>query len=81
MWFSSWARFGVYKLGPVQGCLVLVGEDIELDAVGRQFEPCPYRRLRLHRWRPCGVTWDAVPSEKTTPWASQDNPGYPGIGF
>ena len=20
----------------------------ELDAVGRQFEPCPYRRMRLH---------------------------------
>ena len=31
------------------GCLVLVGKDIELDAVGRQFEPYPYRRLRLHR--------------------------------
>ena len=28
------------------GCLVLVGKDIELDAVGRQFEPYPYRRLR-----------------------------------
>ena len=33
---------------------VLVGKDIELDAVGR---------LRLHRWRPCAVTWDAVPDQ------------------
>ena len=31
-----------------KGCLVLVGKDIELDAVGRQFEPYPYRRMRLH---------------------------------
>ena len=23
-------------------------------------ESYPYRRLRLHWWRPCGVTWDAV---------------------
>ena len=30
-------------------CLVL-GNDIELDTVGRQCEP--------YRWRPCGVTWD-----------------------
>ena len=29
-------------------CLVLVGKDIELDAVGRQFEPYPYRRMHLH---------------------------------
>ena len=38
-----------------------LGKDMQLDAVGRQFEPYLYRRLRLHRWRPCGVTWDAVP--------------------
>ena len=46
-----------------QGCLVLVGKDtgIELDAVGRQLEPYPYRQWCLHRWRPCGVTWDADP--------------------
>ena len=44
----------------IKGCLVQVGKDIELDAVGRQFEPYAYRRLRLHRWRPCGVTCDAV---------------------
>ena len=29
-------------------CLVIVGNDIELDAVGSQFEPYPYRRMRLH---------------------------------
>ena len=29
-------------------CLVLVGKDIELDAIGRHFEPYPYRRMRLH---------------------------------
>ena len=29
-------------------CLVIVGKDIELDAVGSQFEPCPYGRMRLH---------------------------------
>ena len=39
----------------VKGCLVQVGNDIELDTVGRQFEP--------YRWRPCGVTWDAVPEQ------------------
>ena len=33
-----------------QGCLVQVGNGIELEAVGLQFEP--------YRWRPCGVTWD-----------------------
>ena len=36
---------------------------MELDAVSRQFEPYPYRLLRLHRLRPCGVTWDAVPEQ------------------
>ena len=37
-----------------QSCLVQVGYDIELEAVGPhwQFEPSGYR------WRPCGVTWD-----------------------
>ena len=28
--------------------LVLVGKVIELDAVGRQFVPYPYLRMRLH---------------------------------
>ena len=28
---------------------------IELDTVGRQFEP--------YRWRPCAVTWDVVPEQ------------------
>ena len=36
-----------------KGCLVLVGNDIELDTVGRQFEPG-------YHGRPCSVTWDAV---------------------
>ena len=31
-------------------CLVQVGNGIELEAVGLQFES--------YRWRPCGVTWD-----------------------
>ena len=35
----------------LQGCLVQVGNGIELEAVGLQFEP--------YRWRPCGVTWDS----------------------
>ena len=37
-----------------RSCLVQVGNDIELEAVGPhwQFEPSGYR------WRPCGVTWD-----------------------
>ena len=34
-----------------KGCLVQVGNGIELEAVGLQFEP--------YRWRPCGVTWDS----------------------
>ena len=36
-------------------CLVQVGNCIELDTVGRQFEP--------YLWLPCGVTWDAVPEQ------------------
>ena len=32
-----------------------VGNGIELDTVGRQFEP--------YLWRPCGVTWDVVPEQ------------------
>ena len=36
----------------LQGCLVQVGNDIELDTVGRQFEPSRRRRNRSH----CGVT-------------------------
>ena len=34
-----------------EGCLVQVGNGIELEAVGLQFES--------YRWRPCGVTWDS----------------------
>ena len=33
-----------------EGCLVQVGNGIELEVYGLQFEP--------YRWRPCGVTWD-----------------------
>ena len=32
-------------------CLVQVGNGIELEAVGLQFEP--------YLWRPCSVTWDS----------------------
>ena len=31
-----------------EGCLVLVGKGIELDAVCRQFEPYPYHQMRLN---------------------------------
>ena len=34
----------------VYGCLVRIGNGIELEAVGLQFEP--------YWWLPCGVTWD-----------------------
>ena len=36
---------------PFKGCLVQVGNGIDLEAVGLQFEP--------YLWRPCGVTWDS----------------------
>ena len=57
--------------GPVArvlwGCLVLVGNDRELDAVGRQFKP--------YRWRPCCVTCDAAPEQS---WLSKlrRNPAF-----
>ena len=35
------------------GCLVQVGNGIELDTVGRQFKP--------YLWHPFGVTWDVAP--------------------
>ena len=44
---------GVVLLFSSKQCLVQVGNGIELDTVGCQFEP--------YRWRPCGVTWDVVP--------------------
>ena len=37
--------------GDGKGCLVQVGNGIELEAVAFRFEP--------YRWRPCGVTWDS----------------------
>ena len=43
---SVGTRMSVY-----QGCLVQVGNGIELEAVSLQFEP--------YRWGPCGVTWDS----------------------
>ena len=36
--------------------LVQAGNGIELDTVGRRFEP--------YRWRACGVTWDLVPNSR-----------------
>ena len=44
-----------YKIPLLKGCLVQVGNAIELDTVGRQFEP--------YRWSPCGVTWDFDPEQ------------------
>ena len=40
-----------FALPTLQGCLVQVGNGIELEVVGLQFEP--------YRWRSCGVTWDS----------------------
>ena len=44
----------------------LVGKDIELDPVGRQFEPYLTVGCVACRgwWHPCGVTWDAVPEQR-----------------
>ena len=39
--------------------LFQVDNGIELDTVGRQFEPY----TRAYRWRPCGETWDVVPEQ------------------
>ena len=48
---------GNFKLNDLlKGCLVQVGNGIELQAVGFQFEP--------YWWRPCGVTWDFVPHSR-----------------
>ena len=54
---SSFARMieESMRFAIIGGCLVQVGNGIELDTVGRQFEP--YRR------HPCGVTWDVVPEQ------------------
>ena len=37
-----------------------VSSGIELDIVGRQFEP--------YGWRPCGVTWDFGPRGPEQSW-------------
>ena len=34
-----------------KGCLVQVGNGIELEVIGLQFEP--------YLWHSCGVTWDS----------------------
>ena len=31
-----------------EGCLVLVGKDVELDVIVCQFQPYPYHRMHLH---------------------------------
>ena len=49
--FSFGTRIGTSDIDSDKGCLVQVGNGIELQAVGFQFEP--------YRWRPCGVTWDS----------------------
>ena len=52
-WKEMKPELTTYILGGhyVQGCLVQVGHGIELDTVGRQFEP--------YLWFDCGVTWDS----------------------
>ena len=51
-WVLLWHTFSTFDDQVVQ-----VGNGIELDTVGLQFEPYP--------WRPCGVTvtWDVVPEQ------------------
>ena len=46
-----WDLWSDKPLQSVRGCLVQVGNCIELEAVGLQFEP--------YLWRPCGLTWDS----------------------
>ena len=45
-------------------CIVLVGKNIQLDAICHQFEPYPYRQMCLHAGVtalvPLCMTWDAV---------------------
>ena len=51
---SQIALVVIFKLHSVQHhvlFLVQIGNGIELEAVGLQFEP--------YRWRPCCVTWDS----------------------
>ena len=47
-----------------QRCIVLVGKNIELDAICHQFEPYPYLQMCLHAGvaalAPLCMTWDAV---------------------
>ena len=51
----------------IQVVVVLVIKDIELDAVGRQFEPCMLVRTR-------GVTWDAIPNSDSRGIKAAANP-------
>ena len=53
-WYASAVLLPLQQTpaGPSKlGCLVQVGNGLELGAVGLQFEP--------YRWRPCGVTWNS----------------------
>ena len=45
-------KFRIFQKREIRGFryqFIQVGNGIELDTVGRQFE--------TYRWRPCGVTW------------------------
>ena len=41
----------------------LVGKKYRTKCRRSPVQTIPYRLMRLHRWRPCGVTWDAVPEQ------------------
>ena len=47
IFLHTWGIQLDFKAGALE-CLVQVGKDMELDAVGSKFEPCPYSRKRLH---------------------------------
>ena len=56
------SQFDIYLR--LRGCLILVGKDIELDAVGSQFHPyLTAGYVCIWWWCPCGVTWDTVPEQ------------------
>ena len=53
----------------IEGCLVLVGKDIELDAVGRQFESFPYHRMLFPNCR--GIKAAANPRLTFNMWSKR----------
>ena len=55
------SQFDIYL--SLRGCLILVGKDIELDAVGCQFKPYLTAGCVAWWWCPCGVTWHTVPEQ------------------